>query len=484
MSTRRLTGLDASFLELETATAHMHVGWVALLAPPADAPMPSFAELRDHIGARLAHVPRYRQKLATVPLGLRAPQWVDDDAFAVERHIYWAPGPLRELVDEVMSVPLRRDRPLWELWICDDAGDGRCAVVGKLHHCMVDGVAAVELGTLLLDPTPDPDAWVPEDWSAPPERGGEAVLVRGLRDLAGEQLGLLRWPLRAVASPMRTAQRTAGGAMRVARALGNSLGGAPESVLNRPLSMSRSMAWTEGRLDDLRAVKQAYGTTVNDVLLAAVAGGLRTYLMRRGEEAIALKALVPVNIGGVESGPANRVSFVCVTLPCDEPDALSRLYRVHLAMSRRERSGELEGAKLALKAAERTPVALQGALARVFASAHTFNLVVSNIPGPRLPLYLLGCRLEGAYPVVPLADSHALSVGMTTVDDRACFGVYADREALPDADALARDIRDAIAELLARTHTRPTRNGRATLVAVPDLDAAPRWTRTSGRGVS
>ncbi len=473
MSTRRLTGLDASFLELETSSAHLHVGWVASLAPPDGAPMPSFAQLRDHVGERLARAPRYRQKLATVPLGLRAPEWVDDPAFSLERHIYWAPGPLRELVDEVMSVPLRRDRPLWELWICDDAGDGRCAVVGKLHHCMVEGIAAVEIGRLLLDPTPDHETWSPEDWRARPEPGGERVLLRGLRDLAGEQLGLLRWPLRALGSPTRTAQQTAGGAMRVARALRNSLGGAPESVLNRPLSPQRSMAWGERRLDDLRTVKQAYGTTVNDVLLAAVAGGLRAYLMRRGEDPVALKALVPVNVGGSEALPVGRASFVLVTLPCDEADPLSRLYRVHLATSRQERTGEPEGADLALKAAERAPVAFQRAIARVFSSTHTFNLVVANIPGPRLPLYLLGCRLESAYPVVPLADSHALSIGMTTVGDRACFGVYADREALPDAETLVGDVDAAVGELLSRTHTRPTRNGRATLVAVPDIDDTP-----------
>ena len=474
----RLSALDASFLDMESAAAHMHVGWVATFSAPAARPMPSFAQLRDHIGRRLARAPRYRQRLATVPFGLRAPEWVDDPAFAIERHVYWAPGPLHRLVDEVMSVPLRRDRPLWELWICDGDEPGRCAVVGKLHHCMVDGIAAVELGTLLLDPTPAPTA---TDRAASLARGHagerakgaasvEGVLLRALRDLATEQIGMLGWPLRAARSPWNAARQTAAGTLRVARAVGHSVAGAPESVINGPLSPMRSMTWIDRPLNDLIAVKRAYGTTLNDVLLAAVAGGLRTYLERRGEEPTKLKAMIPVSVRAPGQTMGNRVSFLFCPLPCDEPDALSRLYGIHVAMSNRRRNHEPEGADLALKVAERTPARVQHALARMLASSHTFNLVVSNIPGPRMPLYLLGCPLEAAYPVVPLADSHALSVGMTTVCDRACFGLYADRETLSDVDALARDIDSEVDVLLARTETKPTRTGRATLVAVPDIE--------------
>jgi WS/DGAT/MGAT family acyltransferase len=468
MSSARLSGLDASFLEMETSAAHMHLGWVATLSAPPDREMPSFAQLREHIGRRLARSPRYRQKLGSARFGIRAPQWVDDLGFAVERHVYWAPGPVRELVNEVMSVPLRRDRPLWEIWICDGEEPGRCALVGKLHHCMVDGIAAVELGTLLLDPTPDANRWKPEDWqtSSEPDTG----VLAALGQLAGRPLGLARWPLRALSSPLRAVEQTAAGAFDVARAVTHSLDGAPESVLNGPLSPQRSMARAECSLGDLRTIKRAYGTTINDVMLAAVAGAIRAYLIGRAERPLALKAMVPVSVRGEEDVLGNRISFVFCPLPCDEPDALSRLYRVHLAMSTRKRNREPEATDLALKAAEHAPAPFQHALARVLSSSHTFNLVVSNIPGPRMPLYLLGCPLEGAYPVVPLADSHVLSIGMTTVCDRACFGVYADRETLPDVDALAGEIEGAIGELLARTRMKPTRSGRATLVAVPDID--------------
>jgi diacylglycerol O-acyltransferase len=449
MRSARLSALDASFLAVETPTAHMHVGWLAVFSAPRRRPLPSFSELRDHIEGRLARAPRYRQKLAPVPLGLHAPEWVDDPGFSVDRHLYRAPGPVEELVDEVMSMPLRRDRPLWEMWICQEADRRRIAIVGKAHHCMVDGLAAIELGSLLLDPTPRAAACKPVNWQAPPEPGGERLLMRGMRDLLAQQFGALKWSSRAAASPTRAARQTAANSLRVARALSHSLSTAPASVLNRPLSPLRRLAWAQRPLGDLRAVKRTCGTTVNDVMLAAVAGGVRAYLRRRGEPPLALKAMVPVSVRAPEDVLGNRISFVFVELPCDESDPLGRLYRVHAAMSQRKRDGEPEGADLALKAAAHAPGILQHAISRAIASPRTFNLVVSNIPGPAQPLYMLGCPLEATYPVVPLSDRHTVSVGMTTVRDRACFGVYADRASVPDADALARDIDDALAELVA-----------------------------------
>jgi WS/DGAT/MGAT family acyltransferase len=451
MSRARLSAFDASFLTVETPTAHMHVGFVAILAAPDDCPRPSFAELREHIGSRLARAPRYRQKLAPVPLGLHAAEWVDDDAFSVHRHVYRARGPLGDLVDEVMSVPLRRDRPLWEMWICEDSEQEWFALVGKVHHCMIDGTAAIELTALLLDPTPEPAACEPDGWRATPTPSADRLLVRGVRDLVGEQLGLLQGSLRAAKSPTRAARRTLTGALRATRAVGHSLRAAPTTLLNRPLSPLRSLAWTQRPLADLQLVKRTYGMTVNDVLLAAVAGGMRTYMIRRREEPIALKAMIPVNVRDPsdQRGTGNQISFVFVELPCDEPQPLGRLYQVRAAMNQRKRDGAPEGADLFFKAAARAPAGVQRAISRLIASPRTFNLVISNVPGPRSPLFMLGCPLESIYPVVPLADHHAVSVGMTTVRDQACFGVYSDRQALPDADLLARDIDNALTELLA-----------------------------------
>lgn len=450
MTHTRLSELDASFLAVETPTAHMHVGWVALFSPPASGRLPGFSELRAHIERRLARAPRWRQKLAPVPFGLNAPEWVDDEVFHIDRHLYWAPGPLGGLVDEVMSAPLRRDRPLWEMWICEDPAGERFAVIGKAHHCMVDGVAALELGSLLLDPTRRSAAYEPDGWRPIPPPGAERLLARGAGDLLATQLRLLQGPLRAATSPARAARQVTADAVRVTRALSHSLlEGAPTSVLNRSLSPLRRLAWAERPLDDLRRIKRVYGTTVNDVMLAAVAGGVRAYLAGRGEQPAPLKAMVPVNVRSPGEVLGNHISFVFAELPCEEPDPVGRLYRVHATMSARKRDHEPEGADLALRAAAHTPTPVQHAISRLMASPRTFNLVVSNIPGPAEPLYMRGCPLLAIYPVVPLVERHTVSVGMTTVGNRACFGVYADREALPDVEELAQHIDRAIAELLA-----------------------------------
>ena len=452
MSSVRMSGLDASFLAVETPSAHMHVGWVAEFSAQEDSRLPSFAQLRRHIERRVTRAPRYRQKLAPVPLGVHTPEWIDDQAFSIDRHVYWAPGPLHDLVDQVMSLPLRRDRPLWEMWVCQNPQAQTFAVVGKAHHCMVDGIAAVELGSMLLDPTREPGECEADDWQPAAPPSAERLLARGVRDRLGEQLGLLRWPLRAAGSPAGAVRSTTAGILRMTRALSHSLRAAPASVLNGPLSPLRRLAWTERPLADLREVKRTHGTSVNDVVLAAVAGGMRAYLLRRGERPVALKALVPVNVrSGADESLGNHVSFMFAELPCDEPGALERLEHVHATTSARKRNREPEGADLAIKAAEHTPAVVQHAISRVLASPRTFNLVVSNIPGPSEPMYLLGCPLQATYPIVPLADRHAVSIGMTTIGERACFGVYADREALPDAGALAADIDDALTELLVLT---------------------------------
>jgi WS/DGAT/MGAT family acyltransferase len=257
------------------------------------------------------------------------------------------------------------------------------------------------------------------------------------------------------ASPTRAATQLLNTAPQVALALDDFLRVAPTSPLNKPLSPLRSLVWAQRPLDDLRRVKRTYGTTVNDVLLASVTAAVRRMLTSHGEEPVPLKTMVPVSVRDENDVLGNRVSFVFVDLPCDESDPVRRLERVHGMMSARKDEREPEGADLALKAAEYAPRPIQQALSRVVASPRTFNLVVSNIPGPAVPMYMLGCPMEAAYPVVPLADRHALSVGMTTVRDRACFGIYADRQAVPDARRLVRDVDAEISELVARASRAP-----------------------------
>jgi diacylglycerol O-acyltransferase / wax synthase len=392
----RLSALDDSFLAVENASAHMHVGWAATFRPPEGRPAPGFEELRDHIASRLCRAPRYRQRIATVPLGLNAPIWVDDERFDVNRHVVASSQTnFADLVDSGMSTQLRRDRPLWQICVAERLDDGRIGIVGKAHHCMVDGIAAVELASLLLDPTPHPppeesDGWLP---SRPPE---------------------------------------------------------PHEPVNQPITGARHLAWFRRPLADLKRIGRPFGASVNDVLLAASAGGMRRFLIERDRDPVPLKTMVPVNVraGDPETELGNRISFVFVDLPCDEPDPIRRLQNVRLGMCERKESGLPEGGDTVMAMLKYMPRTAQHVVSRRIASPRTFNLTVSNIPGPREPMYMLGCELEAAYPVVPIADKHALSVGMTTIRDDCCFGLYAASEILPDSDELAADVNASIDELL------------------------------------
>jgi diacylglycerol O-acyltransferase / wax synthase len=454
MPAARLSALDASFLEVEGPTAHMHVGWAATFAPPVDRRECDFEVLRDHVASRLARAPRYRQKLAGVPLDVHDPVWVDDEDFRPERHVRHATErDLGAVVRSVMSTPLDRGRPLWELWIDDRLPGGRVGMVGKAHHCMVDGLAAVELSTLLLDPTPDPPPPAGDGWQPTPAPSTLARIGRASLDRVRDELGFARWAAAAAASPRRLLGAPAE-ALRTSRTIaGSILPLAPPSPLNRPGSARRHLATARRPLDDLRAVKRRFGTTVNDVLLAASAGALRRYMVERGLEPAALKTMVPVSVrdDDDDDGLGNRISFMFVELPCDRPDAAERLLNVHAGTARRKESGAPERADAVLRAAALAPRRVQHLLSRLVSSPRMFNVVVSNIPGPREPLYLNGCELLDAYPVVPLAGEHALSIGMTTVQDDACFGLYADRRTLPDVEAVARHLDASLDELAAAT---------------------------------
>jgi diacylglycerol O-acyltransferase / wax synthase len=261
--------------------------------------------------------------------------------------------------------------------------------------------------------------------------------------LAALPFGIARSPTRVLAAP--------GAAFGLGRTLARAVFPlAPPSPLNQPSSPLRHLATLRRPLDDLRTIKQGTGTTVNDIVLAACAGGLCRFLRERGEEPVPLKVMVPVNVRAERAAGelGNRVSFMFVELPCQEPDPLRRLADVHAQTSLRKAQGDPQEADVALQALAFTPQPVQTLVSHLVASPRTFNPVISNIPGPRIPLWLRGCELVDAYPIVPLAESHALSIGMTTVHDDACFGFYSDRETLPDADELPRLIDAALDELL------------------------------------
>ena len=442
----RLSALDASFLAVEGPSTPMHVGWVATFDAPEDEPRPGFEALYEHIAGRLSHARRYRQQLASIPFGLHQPVWVDDPAFDLPRHLRHAPGDeLEAIVDTILSTPLARDRPLWEIHIADELADGRVALVGKMHHCMVDGVAVVELGNLLLDREP----------------GGMARVERRRRRLAGgaragapASVWPARWPTapptalpsrsrRCGSRPRRARLRgLPAAAGRGARTLGHTLlPPAPGSPLNRPGSARRRHARVSRPLDEIRSLRRRFGVTPNDVVLAVCAGALRRFAERRGEPPQRLKAMVPADVrsSADTAGSGNRIAFLFIALPCDEPDPVERLLEINRATSQRRADGDggrrrrgVPGA-LALR-----PARCSRRLSQAFGHPRLFNLTISSVPGPAVPRYLRGCRLHEVHSAVPLPGRHALSIGVVTVAQRACFGIYADAETLPDAESARR----------------------------------------------
>lgn len=385
-----------------------------------------------------------------MPFGLNAPVWVDDERFDVNRHVLRSTETrFDDLVDSCMSTQLRRDRPLWQLCVAERLDDGRIGVVGKAHHCMVDGIAAVELASLLLDPTPHPPPEESDRWLPRPPPGAARRLLGGIVDLVLEEASLIRYPARLLRSPRRLGELTQP-LSRAGKALAESMRPSePRNPVNQPITGARHLAWFRRPIADLKRIGRPFGATVNDVLLAVSAGGMRRFLLERDQEVGPLKTMVPVNVRG--SGPdtelGNRISFVFVDLPCDEPDPIRRLQNVRFAMRERKESGLPEGGDTVMAMLKYMPRNAQHVLSRRIASPKTFNLTVSNIPGPRERMYMLGCELEAAYPVVPIADKHAVSIGMTTIGDECCFGLYAASEMLPDSDDLASAVDASIEEL-------------------------------------
>ena len=444
----RLTTFDASFLAIESPTAHMHVGWVAVLDPPENGERPSFEELRAHVESRIGRSQRYRQRLAPVPWGLHDAEWIEDPSFAIENHVFRAEGDLQAVVDEALSRPLNHDHPLWEIWIADELPDGRIGMVGKAHHCMADGVATVELGILLVDGTPDTPAPDLDRWRRPDRAPSSRELVRRSFDDRVAVARRLRAVLRAP-RPLLSLPATARRAVRALRA--SLLPLAPPSWLGRRLSPARHLATFTRPVEELRQVAAHFGVTINDVVLSACAGGIGRFASSQGHAAQRLKAMVPVNVRQEDEGRdelGNRLSFIFMPLPCDEPDAVRRLRTVQAITTARKASGDPEGADAALTALGHAPRPIRLAVARLLTSPRIFNVTISNIPGIEMPLYMLGCRVRAAYPVVPLFEQHTVAVGVITIDDTTCFGIQADSEAVPQSDELAEYVDEALEELL------------------------------------
>ena len=449
---QRLSASDMSSLLAERGPIHVHVGGTVIV----DGDPPPFDRVLEHVDTRLSLVPRFRQRVTRVPLGLDNPVWADDPRFDLRWHVqhFALPRPgteaqLRELVGEVFSQPLDFARPLWRLYLVEGLEGGRHAYLSKTHHALVDGVSAVDVGTLLVDPNPEgTEMDLSEDPWEPDEPSPEMLFVRAASDR-------IRTPLRAARRAARSAltmpRDTATRLRRTAEGFATLAAGAPRApvtFLNREIGRDRRVAFLATRLDLLKAAR-GDGATVNDVILAAVAGGLGRFFGRRGEELPEhLVALVPVSVRrpDEELELGNRIATILVRLPIRERDPAVRLRVVNSETTRLKASEQARAASLIIEATGFTPPTINRVLAGAIARPLTWNLVVSNVPGPQLPLYVLGGRIQAIHPFVPLSpQGHALSIGVLSYDGGVFFGLTADRDLLGDLDDLAADIDAAVA---------------------------------------
>ena len=452
----RLSRLDASFLYLEEPDTPMHVGGVLILEAPAG----GVEALEELVAARLSLVPRYRQKVAVVPGHLANPVWVDDPDFDLAYHLRrnGLPRPgteaqLLDLVSRLTSRPLDRSRPLWEAYLVDGLSDGRVAVVTKTHPALVDGLSAIDIGQVLLDVAPDAAAPEPADWRPTRPPSGAQLVWQALDEYVRRPSAIVDTARGAVTDVRSTAVRLSGVATGLLRTARKTLLPAPHSPLNAPVGRQRRVAVARAGLDDIKEIRKAHGGTVNDVLLNVVTGALREWLLSRGEPVVggtSIRALVPVSMQDDDPSQGNRVSSYLVDLPVGESNPRVRLTRLSFAMRGIAQHGQSVGADSLIALTGFAPPTLHalGARAARGLSRRLFNLVVTNVPGPQVPLYAAGSRMLEVFPVVPLARGQGLSIGMTSYNGRVFFGLNAERDSVGDVEVLADLIEQEVAELV------------------------------------
>jgi diacylglycerol O-acyltransferase / wax synthase len=458
MANDRLTGLDASFLHLEDDAAHMHVAAVMVF----DGEPPHIDEIAEGIGARLHLVPRYRQKLAFVPFGQGRPRWVDDPHFNLRYHVRHTALPepgteeqLKRLAGRVFSQRLDRDKPLWEMWVVEglDGGD-RFAVLSKTHHALVDGVSGIDIMSVLFDTKPEPDALPPAEekrWLPAPTPSGAQLLAEALVERATVPSEVVRGARALVRGPRRIAETALGSASGVASMVRAGLRPAPKTPYNEHIGPHRRFTWVRMQLADVKAIKNSLGGTVNDVMLATVAGALRRHLLRRGFDVtgVELKVMVPVSVRPQEARGAlgNQVAAMMAPLPVGIEQPVERMERISDSMAHLKSGGQAVGAQVLTELTGFAPPNIMSQAARVVARQRMFNLVVTNVPGPQFPLYMMGRRLDGLFPMVPLAPNQALGIAIMSYNGTINFGLVGDFDLMSDLDDLAGDLHASLVEL-------------------------------------
>ncbi len=455
----RLTAVDASFLLQEGPSSHMHVGGLTLL----EGPPPALEEFLEQIRRRLHLVPRYRHKLASTHTALDAsrPVWVDDPNFNLEYHVRHtalpAPGDWEQLCNltaRIFSQQLDRSKPLWEMWLIEGLREDRFALISKTHHSLIDGIAGVDLATVLFDlsPTPPPVRHSGRPWQPHREPGTLELLAAGARGALRAGAELLAGTADALAHPDQALPR----AREVAEGLGEFvwavLNPAPPTPLNVEIGPHRRFVGVGSPLADFKLVKNAFDCTVNDVVLAVVAGALRDFLIDRGvrTEGLELRALVPVSVRAEDEHHqgGNRIVVMRGPLPVYMADPLQRLRFVKQEMDGLKESKQALGAEVIAGAQNFAPPTLLAQASRLNFSTRLFNLIVTNVPGPQFPLYVLGRRMLEAYPVAFLPQHHALAIAIMSYDGQMNFGLLGDLDAMYDLDRFGERIAEELAALV------------------------------------
>jgi diacylglycerol O-acyltransferase len=454
----RLGPQDASFLYLETPASHQHVGGLAILDPStAPGGKLTYEAILRVVSSRLHLVPRFRQRVVFPPLGAGRPVWIDDVGFDIAFHMRKAalPSPggrrdLTEFVQRVLSQPLDRSKPLWESYVIEGMDDRLSAILTKVHHSMIDGISGMDIATAVFDFSPEPQILDSPPWVPEPEPNRFDLFLDALREqLLHPASGFVDLAQRALAAPSRVTKE----ASTLLSGIGEVLGGglAPHSPFNRAIGPNRRFAMTEAPVQSFKEIKRALGATVNDVVLATVAGGLYRLFRERGERTRGrtLRAMVPVSVRTKDERHTlgNRVSSIFVDLPVGPMGAKRRLAIVRQATRDLKESNQAVGAEFLMNIGMWAPPTIHAMAARVAARSRLINLVVSNVPGPQMPLFIAGARLLAHYPTMPLAETMGLSVAVTSLAGTMAFGLTADWDTVPDIEALARGLEDALAEL-------------------------------------
>jgi diacylglycerol O-acyltransferase / wax synthase len=452
----RLSAVDASFLHQEQDASHMHVGAGMIF----EGPPPTLDEFLEHLESRLHLVPRYRQKLAFPPLQTGRPFWVDDPNFHLEYHVRHTALPhpggleqLRLLASRIFSQRLDRSKPLWEMWLVQGLTRNRFALITKTHHAMIDGISGVDLASVLFDLDPVPTKLEPEPWTPAPAPTDAQLLAEGVKDVAGLPVHLAGRALGALRSPRRAVDEAVGALEGIGEVAWANIDTAPETPLNVPIGSHRRFIRVHSELPDFKAVKNALGGTVNDVVLTVVTGAVRRWLRSRGvrTEGLALRALVPVSIRAEDERgqTGNRIAAMRGPLPVYCDDVVECLEIVREEMRDLKESKQALGAEVIAGLQDFAPPTLLAQASRLNFSTRLFNLIVTNVPGPQFPLYFLGRELQQLIPVAFLPEDHAMAVAIMSYNGQLAFGLLGDYDAMPDMDFVQSAIEETIAELLA-----------------------------------